>query len=188
MGTHEKCDTSLADNQHEATDAGIILRCRKGDAEAYGTIILKYQKPIYNIVYRMVLDTDDAADITQSAFIKAYENLDRYKTEYPFYSWIHKIAVNEALNFIKQRQRMVGLEDRHESEYEDPETEYTRNELEHRIDRAIAKLAPENGVIIILRHFGELSYREISEILDIPEKTVKSRLFSARQALRSFLQ
>jgi RNA polymerase sigma-70 factor, ECF subfamily len=188
MSTHEKCDTSLAENKHEIADSEIILLCRKGDAEAYGKIVLKYQKAIFNIVYRMLLDTDDAADITQSAFIKAYENLDRYKTEYPFYSWLHKIAVNEALNFIKQRQRLVGLDDKHESDYEDPESEYSRNELQHRIDRAIAKLSPENGIIIILRHFGELSYREISEILDIPEKTVKSRLFSSRQALRGFLE
>lgn len=188
MITHRKQTTSPAEIQPEITDSGIIMRCRKGDAEAYGEIVLKYQKSIFNIVYRMLLDPDDAADITQSAFIKAYENLGRYKTEFPFYCWIHKIAVNEALNFLRQRRRMVELEDRHESDYDDPETEYSRSELQHRVDRAIAKLTPENGIIIILRHFGELSYREISEILDIPEKTVKSRLFSARQSLRGFLE
>jgi len=168
-------------------DRDIILRCKKGDVESYGEIVQKYQKMIYNIVYRMLGDPADAEDITQTAFIKAYENLDRYNPEYPFFSWIHRIAVNEALNFIKQRQRIVELEDTHASPDNDPEDEYAQNEIQQQIDQALENLTPANRIIIILRHFGELSYREISEILDVPEKTVKSRLFTARQELRSIL-
>lgn len=178
---------SITNNTHEINDKEVIDRCLKGDVEAFGEIVQKYQKAIYNIIYRMVSDPAAAADITQTAFIKAYEKLDLYKPEYPFYSWIHRIAVNEALNLINQRQRIVELIDTHESPDDDPERAYTRNELQEQINQALEKLKPENRIIIVLRHFGELSYREIAEILGVPEKTVKSRLFTARQELRIIL-
>lgn len=175
------------DRMQEMSDKEIIRRCKNGDVESFGEIVRKYQKMIYNIVLRMVRDSADADDITQSAFVKAYEKLDSYRTEYPFFSWIHRIAVNEALNFIKQQKRKVELDDSFESVDENPESEYSRNELQGRVDRALEKLSPEYRIIIVLRHFGELSYDEISEILDVPPKTVKSRLFTARQELRSIL-
>jgi RNA polymerase sigma-70 factor, ECF subfamily len=168
-------------------DRELIIRCRKGDIDSFGKIVQKYQKTIYNIVYRMVQDSSDTADIIQSAFIKAYEKLDLFNLDYPFFSWLHRIAVNEALNFIKQRKRIVALQDNFESDDDGPEAEYARSEIQVQIDRALEKLTPEYRVIIVLRHFGELSYQEISEILGVPEKTVKSRLFTARQELRSIL-
>lgn len=175
------------DRKQEINDREIIRQCRRGDVESFGKIVEKYQKMIYNIILRMVHDSADADDITQAAFVKAYEKLDQYKTEYPFFSWIHRIAVNEALNFIKQQKRIVGIEDTHETDENNPEEEYARNELQERVDRALEELTPEYRIIIVLRHFGELSYREISEILGVPEKTVKSRLFTARQELRVIL-
>lgn len=176
------------ENLQSGDDSDVIRRCKKGDVEAFGDIVRKYQNIIYNVVLKMVNDRDSADDITQSAFIKAYENFNRYKTDYPFYSWVQKIAVNEALNYIKQRKKIVAFDDSYESATSDnPETEYVRNELQDRIDRALEKLKPEYRIIIVLRHFGELSYTEIGEILDVPEKTVKSRLFTARQELRSVL-
>ncbi len=177
----------VIDHMQEINDKDLIRRCRKGDVESFGEIVQKYQKMIYNIVLRMVPDPADADDITQTAFVKAYEKLGSYRTEYPFFSWIHRIAVNEALNFLKQQKRIVALDDTHESVGDDPESEYSRNELQERIDRALEKLTPEYRIIIVLRHFGELSYSEIGEILDVPVKTVKSRLFTARQELRSIL-
>jgi RNA polymerase sigma-70 factor, ECF subfamily len=171
----------------DVNDREVILRCRKGDIEAFGELVEKYQRSLYTVVYRLVRDSSDADDITQTAFIKAYENLSRYKTEYPFFSWIHRIAVNEALNILRKRRRNTALTDTYETTEDDPETDYVRNELQQQVDRALERLTPESQVIIVLRHFGELSYAEIGEILDIPEKTVKSRLFSARQSLRSYL-
>jgi len=184
MDVHTKY---ISGAKQEVSDKDVILRCQNGDAESFGDIVRKYQKMIYNIIYRMVSDPASADDITQTAFIKAYENIDRYNTDYPFFSWLHRIAVNEALNYIKQQKRLVALDDSRESDEGDPETEYTRNELQERIDKALEKLKPEYRIIIVLRHFGELSYSEIGEILSVPEKTVKSRLFTARQELRSVL-
>ncbi len=177
----------IVDRMHKINDNEIIQRCKNGDMESFGEIVQKYQRVIYTIVLRMLRDPADAEDITQTAFIKAYEKLDSYKTNHSFYSWIYRIAVNEALNFIKKSERLVELHDTHNSIEDDPETEYSKNELQTRIDNALENLKPEHRVIIVLRHFGELTYRDISEILDIPEKTVKSRLFSARQELRTIL-
>jgi len=147
----------------------------------------RYQKPIYNVALRMVNNIDDAADLTQTVFIKAYEKLNSYNDRFEFYSWLYRIAVNTSLNFVEKNKRQDLLGDRDVFQGSDVEDELESLERVEKLEEAILELAPEYRIVIVLRHFHDLSYNEMGTILDIPEKTVKSRLFAARQLLKGLL-
>ena len=147
----------------------------------------RYQKPIYNVALRMVNNIDDAADLTQTVFIRAYEKLNSYNDRYEFYSWLYRIAVNTSLNFVEKNKRQDLLGDRDVLQGSDVEDELESRERVEKLEEAILELRPEYRIVIVLRHFHDLSYDEMGTILDIPEKTVKSRLFSARQLLKGLL-
>ena len=168
-------------------DALLVTRCLQGDVHAFEPLIEKYQRPIYNAALRFVNCHEDAEDIAQSVFVKAYENLDGYNPKYRFFSWLYRIAVNESINFLNPRKRLVRLDEECASHHKTPEEEFNERETHDNIQKALMSLDTPSRIVIVLRHFQELSYREISYILDIPEKTVKSRLFTARGQLRELL-
>lgn len=147
----------------------------------------RYQKPIYNVALQMVNNIDDAADLTQTVFIKAYEKLNSYNDRYKFYSWLYRIAVNTSLNFVEKNKRQELLGDRDVLQGSLVEDELESLERVEKLQEAILELRPEYRIVIVLRHFHDLSYDEMGTILDIPEKTVKSRLFAARQMLKDLL-
>jgi RNA polymerase sigma-70 factor (ECF subfamily) len=163
------------------------MRISKGDRRAFEQIVDRYEKKIFNMVYRMVNDYEDAMDITQTAFMKAYDKLDYYDPNYKLFSWLYRIAVNEAINFIRKRKRTVTLSYDPVSRGANPEETLARSEQAARLEQAITELKPDYRVVIVLRHFMDLTYGEISEILEIPLQTVKSRLFTGRQQLRDIL-
>lgn len=165
-----------------------INQCLAGETKAFERLIDKYQKVVFNVALRLVGDYDDAGDVTQSVFIKAYESLNEYDPRFKFFSWVYKMAVNESLNLIKQRKPQVELKDDIPSSDIGPEKHYNMKQLEENVQNAISELTINQRVILILRYFADLSYRELGFILDISEKTVKSRLFSARQRLGDILQ
>ena len=168
-------------------DMALIEAALSGQRRAFDELVERYYKVIFNVALRMISDKNDAADITQSVFIKAFTNLKSYNSKFKFFSWIYRIAVNESLNFIKsQEQRSEELNDEFPEEHT-PESLSLRSELELKIQNALMKLKPEHRAVIILTHFQGLSYREAGDILHIPEKTVKSRLFSSRQMLKELL-
>jgi RNA polymerase sigma-70 factor (ECF subfamily) len=171
----------------ELPDRDLVKRCLKGDRKAFEVLVDRYQKPVFNLALRMVSDTDDAADLTQAVFIKAYEKLKSYNDRYKFFSWLYKIAVNTSLNFLEQKKRRDLLGDRDIPQEPVVEAELEASERIQMLEDAILELRTEFRIVIVLRHFHDLSYEEMSQILDIPEKTVKSRLFSARQMLREIL-
>ena len=171
----------------EPDDKDLVRRCLKGDQKAFETLLDRYQKPIYNVALRMVSSNDDAADLTQTVFIKAYENLRSYDERFKFFSWLYKIAVNSSLNFLEQKKRNDLLGDQDVSQGPVLEEQIEASERIEKLDDAILQLKPEYRIVIVLRHFHDLSYDERGEILDIPEKTVKSRLFTARQMLKDLL-
>jgi RNA polymerase sigma-70 factor (ECF subfamily) len=171
----------------ELSDRDLVKRCLKGDRKAFEILVDRYQKPVFNLALRMVSDTDDAADLTQAVFIKAYEKLKSYNDRYKFFSWLYKIAVNTSLNFLEQKKRRDLLGDRDIPQEPVVEAELEASERIQKLEDAILELRTEFRIVIVLRHFHDLSYEEMSQILDIPEKTVKSRLFSARQMLREIL-
>lgn len=172
---------------HDA-DIGIIRQCMHGNTDAFCSIVEKYQNLLFHVIYRMIGDRDDAADILQNVFIKAFEKLHMYNPRKNFRFWIHRIAVNESINFIHHRHRLINvIEERVIAIDDTPDVLLQKTELVDTIEKALLRLNTEHRILIILKHFGELSYRDISEILGISEKTVKSRLYSARQQLRKIL-
>ena len=136
----------------------------------------------------MVGDYDDACDIAQTTFIKAYENLNNYNTKKKFFSWIYRIMVNESINFMKQDKHRTNLDVSFASRIKNPEEIIISNELNEKVKTEISLLGIDHKVIIILRHFIDLSYQDIGYILDIPDKTVKSRLYTARKKLCGILK
>lgn len=168
-------------------DRELVDRCRRGDRQALAALVREYQKPVYNAAYRVLGNPDDAADATQAAFLKAFENLDSYDPNYKFFSWIYRIAVNEAINQLKRNRKQQPLDDDEVSGGSGPDAEIEAGELSRGIQNGLMALTDEYRTVVVLRHFSDFSYRQISEILQIPEKTVKSRLYSARQLMKSQL-
>lgn len=172
---------------NDLADRALVVRCLNGDPAAFGILLDRYQKLLFNLALRMVGDWDDAEDITQTAFIKAYEGLARFDPKYRFFSWIYRITVNESLNLLKSRKPRDEVRLDMRGKGKTPEGDCQQKELEELVGSAVRALPVQYCEVIILRHFLQLSYREMSEIIGIPQKTVKSRLYSARQKLASVL-
>ncbi|HSL24140.1 MAG TPA: RNA polymerase sigma factor [Vicinamibacterales bacterium] len=166
----------------------LVSRCLAGDSAAFQPLVEKYHGPLFRIAARMLGHREDARDATQSAFLKAYRALDRYDPGQKFFTWIYRILVNECLNAIRARKGTVPL-DAAESIAGpgSPADAAEASESRYRVRRALMDLSAEQREVIVLRHFGGLSYAEVAETLGIPEKTVKSRLFGARQRLFDLL-
>jgi RNA polymerase sigma-70 factor (ECF subfamily) len=169
-----------------AKDEKVIIRI-EFDRSAFEAIVEEYTKPVFNIAYRMVNDYEDAMDITQNTFMKAYEKRESYNPRYKMFSWLYRIAVNESLNHIQKRKRESNLTGELADRRLTPEQIMIQNETTDRVQSAIMDLGIDYRMVVVLKHFQHLSYREIGNILDIPEKKVKSRLFSARQILKEKL-
>lgn len=165
----------------------LVQRCRKGDRQALEALVGEYEKPMFNAAYRILGNPDDAADATQSAFLKAFENLHRYDPKYKFFSWIYRIAVNESINQLKRSRRQQPLGEDEVGTDPGPVDAAEAGDLSREIQDGLMGLSEDYRTVIVLRHFSECSYRQISEILQIPEKTVKSRLYSARQSMKDRL-
>lgn len=170
------------------TDADLVRECLAGNQRAFETLVRKYEKPVYNVTLRILKDPDDAMDIAQNVFVKAYEKLGSFDEKREFFSWIYRIAINESINASKRARR--------QDEYESGVTaslparqadEREAEMLSEEIESAIEVLTVDYRMVIVLRHYHDFSYQEMAEILDIPEKTVKSRLFTARQQLKDIL-
>jgi RNA polymerase sigma-70 factor (ECF subfamily) len=185
----EKTQLSQASNviHTEPSDKELVERCLGGSEQAFETLLERYQKVVFNVAYRMLNDYDAAEDITQSVFIKGFEKMRSYNPKYKFFSWLYRIAVNETLNYISQRKRWEELSPSVVSPRKSPEREYREAELGRKMEEALMELAPKYRIVLVLKHFRECSYKEMSVALQIPEKKVKSRLFTARQLLRLVL-
>ena len=172
-------------------DESLALRCREGDGAAFAALVIRFQRPIYNAAYRVLGNPDDAADITQVVFLKLAERIDEYDTKYRFFSWIYRIALNESLNLLRRNGREQPLDEDAElpgPERADPAWQASEAQRSRRIQAALMRMKVEDRAVITLRHFSECSYREIAQILELDEKTVKSRLFEARQRLKDMLK
>lgn len=170
----------------DAEDNVLVERCRNGDSAAFEPIVERYQRLLFTVALRMLGDHDEASDAAQNAFVKAYQKLDTFDQSRRFFSWIYRILLNECLNFRR---------DRHPHEQLTPELATVGSPVElleaterrRRVQAAVRALPIEQREVIVLRHFTELSYEEIAEVLRVPAKTVKSRLHTARQRLSQML-
>lgn len=168
-------------------DAILVEATLAGDRKAYAMLVDRYEKQLFNAAYRVLNDYEDATDATQSAFVKAYENLARFDTDRRFFSWIYRILLNESLNILNQRKRLDGLDDSFAAERPGADDQVLDDETGDQVRSALMDLKTDYRVVIVLKHYEGMSYREMSEVVGIPEKTVKSRLFSARKHLRDIL-
>jgi RNA polymerase sigma-70 factor (ECF subfamily) len=168
-------------------DHALVERCRSGDRQALEALVTEYQKPVYNAAYRILGNPDDAADATQVTFLKAFENLDAYDPQYKFFSWIYRIAINESINQFKRIRKLEPLDEGEPGDDPGPDDALETGDLSREIQDGLMALNQDYRTVIVLRHFSDLSYRQISEILQVPEKTVKSRLYSARQLMKDQL-
>ena len=179
----------------ESTDAQLVRRVQKGDKGAFDLLVLKYQHKIVNLVMRYVRDPDQALDITQEAFLKAYRALPRFRGDAAFYTWMYRIAVNTAKNYLAAQRRRpmdVELDLQDPEQYElhaklkdidTPEAVNIGNELQATVERAFASLPEDLRTAIVLREIDGMSYEEIAETMECPVGTVRSRIFRARDAI-----
>lgn len=172
-------------------DQALVEGCRNGDRIAFAALVARYQKPVYNAAYRVLGNADDAADAAQAVFLKVAERLGEYDPRYKFFSWLYRIAVNESIDVLRRNGREDQLDDDFDlpgADSANPEWQLAEAQISRLVQAALMKLKDDDRVVITLRHFSECSYREIGEILGLDGKTVKSRLFEARNRLRGLLQ
>jgi RNA polymerase sigma-70 factor (ECF subfamily) len=174
---------AAADEQDRALVRGHL----EGQPDAAGGLVDRYQKRLFNLALRMLQDPQDAEDVTQTVFLNAFLKLRTFDPTYRFFSWIYRMTVNESLNVLKRRQRTVPLED--EPAIPAPEAAADRaTEAGDRLSQALRCLQPDDRALVVLKHFLLFSYEEMADVLEIHVRTVKSRLFTARERLRMALR
>ena len=167
-------------------DRTLVRSFLDGERAAGDELVNRYHRSVFNVALRMLGNVQDAEDVTQTTFGNAFTALDRYDPKFRFFSWIYRMTVNESLNTVKRRRNMVTLDGSFDvpaaGGVSDSETD-----AEDMVGRALLELKPDDRAVVVLRHFVSLSYEQISDVLGVPVKTVKSRLFTARERLRQTL-
>jgi len=168
-------------------DRALVREYLEGQRDAAGGLVDRYQKRLFNLALRMLDNAQDAEDVTQTVFLNAFLKLRTFDPKYRFFSWIYRMTVNESLNVLKRRKRTVTLED--EPAIPAPGTAPDREtEAQDRVAQALMYLKPDDRALVVLRHFLFFSYEEMADVLEIHVRTVKSRLFTARERLRMALR
>ncbi len=178
----------------------LVKRARRGDLAAYDDLVRRYQERIYATVYHMTANHEDANDLAQEAFIKAFQALRSFKGGSSFYTWVYRIAVNKTINFLKQRKNkaQMSLDDLDFNAEHDPDLvalisdktprrEVNLAELQEKLNAAMQKLSEPHRLVVTLHDVQGLSHEEIAKIMDCNIGTVRSRLFYARQQLQAYL-
>jgi RNA polymerase sigma-70 factor (ECF subfamily) len=164
-------------------DRALVRKYLGGERMAGDELVDRYHRSVFNVALRMLGNVQDAEDVTQTVFGNAFAALDSYDPKYRFFSWIYRMTVNESLNTLKRRRNVVSLD----GSIDVPAEPNSAVEAEERVGRALLELKPDDRAVVVLRHFVSFSYDEISDVLGVPVKTVKSRLFTARERLRQAL-
>src|SRR5205823_559552 len=178
----------------------LVKRAKCGDLEAYDGLVRRYQERIYATIYHMTANHEDANDLAQETFIKAFRALKSFKGDSSFFTWVYRIAVNRTINFLKQRKKrtQMSLDDLDFNVEHDPDLvalisektprrELNLVELQGRLNEALQKLSETHRLVVTLHDIQGLSHEEISKIMDCNTGTVRSRLFYARQQLQGYL-
>ena len=181
-------------------DKELVKRAQKGDKVAFDVLVTKYHLKVVNLVTRFVKDNDDAQDVAQEAFIKAYRGLKNFRGDSAFYTWLYRIAINSAKNYLVSQSRKtpayaVDIEDAEHiesaialKEYDTPEGNLLTSEIEQTVYRAIKELPEDLKTAITLRELEGMTYDEIALVMECPIGTVRSRIFRAREAIDKHLK
>ncbi len=170
-------------------EQGWVEQARRGDQRAFGELVLAYQKPVFNLTYRMLGNAQEAEDAAQETFLRAYASLRQYNTDHKFSTWLFSIANHHCIDRLrKRRMTMVSIDDNPvlenlEGSTDQPEGSALAGELSVEIQKLIIQLDPDYRMPLILRYWEDLSYEEIAQALDLSVAAVKSRLFRARQQI-----
>ena len=184
----------------EDPDAEMVAAVLEGDPEAYRVLVERYERRIYHVIYGMVRNPEDARDLAQDAFVKAFQNLHRFRLEAKFYTWLCRIAMNVAIDHLRKMKHRSHAEFddtrggsegaqvvRLHSAKDDPSENVARSRMYKTIMDAVETLPEDQKQVLILREIEDMPYKDIADVLDIPEGTVMSRLYYARRRLQQLL-
>jgi RNA polymerase sigma-70 factor (ECF subfamily) len=189
--------------QADVSEMDLVKRCQAGDTEAFDELVTRYRTRIFGMIYNMVHNEQDAWDLAQDSFVKAWKSIKRFRGRSSFYTWIYRIVMNVTIDWLRKKQvKGVGAEfdDAIQVKQIDPASRTApkadalpyetmqRTEIRARIDNAIAQLSPEHRAVILMKEIEEMQYHEIAEMLGCSIGTVMSRLFYARKKLQNLLR
>jgi RNA polymerase sigma-70 factor (ECF subfamily) len=195
ISTKKTIRQGKAQSQH--SDEELVAASQGGDTKAFELLILRYQRQIFNLIYQMTHDAEVVEDIGQDIFVAAFKAIEGFQSKSSFFTWLYRIAINHCKNYLASSNRAQDFEARYQVEqdidegsddYEkDPANRLLAKEFAEQFEGALALLPPEQRIVLTLCEFQGLSYQEISEILDCPIGTVRSRLSRARTTLQDVL-
>lgn len=181
-------------------DAPLVEASRNGDLQAYDELMQRYHGRIYALLYHMTSNKEDAEDLLQEVFLKAYQSLPKFRGQSSFYTWVYRIAVNRAINFVKKRQRKSALSLDHVdlgverdpafvemASGDTPSRQATLSELQEKLNSALQTLSEKHRIVVVMHDIQGIPHNEIAETLNCSPGTVRSRLFYARQQLQAEL-
>lgn len=193
-------ESSRPEAAPEIHESELVKRARRGDLAAYDDLVRRYQERIYATIYHMTSNHEDANDLAQETFIKAFQALKSFKGGSSFYTWVYRIAVNKTLNFLKSRKNRthfslndVDFNAEHNPDLvalisdKTPRREAGLTELQEKLNEAMQQLSEQHRLVVTLHDVQGLPHEEIAQIMDCNVGTVRSRLFYARQQLQGFL-
>lgn len=173
----------------------LVQRAQNGDQRAFEKLVIRYQKPVYHLAMRIVFNHMDADEVVQDTFLKAYLHLNDFSDKYKFFTWLYRIAVNTSFSLLKKRKRrgssLDSLGDVEGIQFAGEDNvfqEFRNQELSGIVKKALQDISPELRTVFSLRTWGEMSYKEIADILEISEGTVMSRLSRVRTKLQEALK
>jgi RNA polymerase sigma-70 factor (ECF subfamily) len=189
--------------QSDVSESDLVKRCQAGDTEAFDELVIRYRARVFGMIYNMVHSEQDAWDLAQESFLKAWKSIGRFRGQSSFYTWIYRIVMNVTIDWLRKKQVKGGgaeFDDAIQLKEIDPASKTVpksealphqvieREEIRARIEKAIGQLSPEHRAVILMKEIDEMQYHEIAEALGCSIGTVMSRLFYARKKLQSLLR
>ena len=189
--------------QSDVSELDLVKRCQAGDTEAFDELVTRYRTRVFGMIYNMVHSEEDAWDLAQESFLKAWKSIGRFRGQSSFYTWIYRIVMNVTIDWLRKKQIKAGG-----AEFDDsiqlkevepasktvpkadalPSVAMEQKEIRGEIDKAIAQLSPEHRAVILMKEIDGMQYHEIAETLGCSIGTVMSRLFYARKKLQNLLR
>ena len=193
-------ESTTTSSPPEEYDASLVERAQKGDLDAFDSLTIKYRQRLLSVIYNMTSNREDAADLTQEAFVKAFRSIGRFKGKSSFFTWLYRIGVNVTLSHLQKHKARRFFSFENLSEEVNQETAFEilasrskterptlLNELQEKLNEALQKLSNKHRTIVVLFEIEGLSHKQIAEIMKCSEGTVRSRLHYAKQQLQAYL-